>query len=258
MNDDINGDLGDFLENDLLLGIDMDSSFRAISDSDTGMRIGLDDGIEDLWDYQDPIITPNKDVDPPLRPQFLGAENRILKQNPDNLQITYKIGFVNFNPYINPYSPINVMSITFYNKVMSQELAYARNNLVGIAKNLHVFVGCHTLLIDFLIFENVSEFVEKGLTEVLFEKPFKDCMGLEEDVIEGIIWFKIGDDKTMFNMPHACTRFSKLTIAQQNMMGPILRVSNEDKSKRIYHPCQKIKEFYICCLRLGKEYKKDE
>ncbi|GJV94304.1 hypothetical protein Tco_1545881 [Tanacetum coccineum] len=49
MNDDINGDLGDFLEeNDLLPGIDMDS-FGVLSDSDNEMGIGLEDlgeGIE--------------------------------------------------------------------------------------------------------------------------------------------------------------------------------------------------------------------
>ncbi|GJS76544.1 retrovirus-related pol polyprotein from transposon TNT 1-94 [Tanacetum coccineum] len=57
------------------------------------------------------------------------------------------------------------------------------------------------LLTDFIILENVNEFVEKGLAEVIFGKPFKEEIGLEEDISKGIIWFKTGDDKTIFNMP---------------------------------------------------------
>ncbi|GKC35219.1 hypothetical protein Tco_1047603 [Tanacetum coccineum] len=72
MNDDINGDLGDFFlkDNDLFPVIDMDS-FEAFLDSDNGMGIGLDDfgeGTKYLWDVQDPMITPNKGIDPPLKP----------------------------------------------------------------------------------------------------------------------------------------------------------------------------------------------
>ncbi|GKD29477.1 homeodomain-like protein, partial [Tanacetum coccineum] len=112
-------------------------------------------------------------------------------------------------------------------------------------------------LIDFIILENMNEFVEKGLTEVIFGKPSKEKIGLEEDISKGIIWFKIGDDKTIFNMPRAKRKLSKLTTEQQNPMSPILKISDEDKAKGISHPYQKIKEFYKGCLNLGEEYKQD-
>ncbi|GJY88912.1 hypothetical protein Tco_0503540 [Tanacetum coccineum] len=54
-------------------------------------------------------------------------------------------------------------------------------NMVGIAKNLHVFIGSHQFLVDFIVLENISEFMEKGLTEVLFGRPFKEQIGLVED-----------------------------------------------------------------------------
>ncbi|GKD97174.1 hypothetical protein Tco_1381071 [Tanacetum coccineum] len=68
---------------------------------------------------------------------------------------------------------------------------------------------------------------------------------------------KIGDDKTIFNMPRAKRKLNKLTIGQHNMMSPILKFSDEDKAKGICHPYQKIKEFYRRCLDLGDEYKQD-
>ncbi|GKA35717.1 hypothetical protein Tco_0722208 [Tanacetum coccineum] len=41
------------------------------------------------------------------------------------------------------------------------------------------------------------------MTEILFGKPFKENVGLEEDINKGVLWFKIRDDKTIFNMPRA-------------------------------------------------------
>nr|GEX90431.1 hypothetical protein [Tanacetum cinerariifolium] len=102
--------------------------------------------------------------------------------------------------------------------------------------------------------ENINVFVEKGPTKVLFGKPFKEDVGLEEDINKGVLWFKIRDDRTIFNMPRVERRLNKLTTEQQNM---ILKVSEEDKAKGISHPYQKINEFYKGCLNLGDEYKKD-
>nr|GEV82842.1 reverse transcriptase domain-containing protein [Tanacetum cinerariifolium] len=113
------------------------------------------------------------------------------------------MGFVNFKPYIDSHSPFNIMSRAAYNSVVKQELVYAGNNIVGMANNLYLFVGCHNFLIEFIIFENVNEFIERGLMKVLFGKPFKENIGLEEDINKRVLWFKIKDDKTIFNMPRA-------------------------------------------------------
>ncbi|GJS39834.1 hypothetical protein Tco_0564877 [Tanacetum coccineum] len=147
------------------------------------------------------------------------------------------------------------MSSATYNSIIKRE-RYTGNNIVGKAKNLQVFIGCHSFLTDFIILENENKFVEKGLAEVIFDKPFKEKIRLEKDS-KGIIWFKIGDDKTIFNMHRAEKRLSKLTTKQQNLMSPILKISDEDKAKGISHPYQKIKEFYKDCLNLGEEYKQD-
>ncbi|GKC14709.1 hypothetical protein Tco_1011491 [Tanacetum coccineum] len=124
------------------------------------------------------------------------------------------------------------MSRAAYNSIIKRELVYTRNNIVWKAKNQQVFIGCHSFLAEFIILENVNEFVDKGLAE-------------------------IGDDKIIFNMPRAEKRLSKLTTEQQNLMSPILKISDKDKAKGIIHPYQKIKEFYKDCLNLGEEYKQD-
>ncbi|GJQ98061.1 homeodomain-like protein [Tanacetum coccineum] len=133
-----------------------------------------------------------------------------------------------------------------------------RNNMAGFARNLHVFIGSHQFLIDFIILENINEFMEEGLTEVLFGQPFKEHIGIIDDRVNEILWFKIGDDKTIFNIAVPKKIFGKLTVIQHNIMGPILKISDADRSRGIHHPYQKIKGFYQGCLELGEEYKHDQ
>ncbi|GKD71035.1 hypothetical protein Tco_1325125 [Tanacetum coccineum] len=131
-------------------------------------------------------------------------------------------------------------------------------NMVGLAKNLHVFIGNHQFLVGFIILENISEFMENGLTKVIFGHPFKEQIGLVEDWAKGTLWFKISNDKIIFHMPRAEKAFRKLTVKQHNSMGPLLKVSDKDKKRGICKPEKKIKGFYRCCLSLGNEYKYDQ
>ncbi|GJX56249.1 hypothetical protein Tco_0286146 [Tanacetum coccineum] len=142
------------------------------------------------------------------------------------------------------------MSRATYNTIMTRELVYTGNNIVGLAKNLNVFIGHHTFLIDFIVVEDIHEFVEKGLTEVMFGKSFKDQTGLEENLKRGVILFKVGKNKTIFNMPREERIFNKLTTKQHYMMPPILKISDEDMAKGVSQPYEKIKKFYKGCLDL--------
>ncbi|GJX55867.1 gag-pol polyprotein [Tanacetum coccineum] len=131
-------------------------------------------------------------------------------------------------------------------------------NMLGLAKNLRVFIGNHQFLVDFIILKNISEFVEKGLTEVLFGQHFKEQIGLVEDWGKGTLWFKIVNDKTIFHMPRAKKACRKLTVKQHNSIGPLLKVNDKDKKRGIHKPEKKIKGFYRGWLSLGNEYKYDQ
>ncbi|GJS64577.1 homeodomain-like protein [Tanacetum coccineum] len=222
MNEDINGDIGNFLEENGLLsnfdgqeGISFSPSCSSKINKDSygtfqdpnNMSSRIDNfEIDDLWDDLDlGVLTSDNDWS---KPEFFSTRNKVHQHNPYNLQVTFKRGFVNFNPYIDPHFPFNIISRAAYNTIMSSELIYIGNNIVGLAWNLSVFIGYHTFLTDFIVVENIHEFIEKGLTEVLFGKPFEDQTGLEEDLKRGVIWFKVRNDKTIFNMPHAERRFS--------------------------------------------------
>ncbi|GKB16937.1 homeodomain-like protein [Tanacetum coccineum] len=211
-----------------------------LCDHEKRMSIGLEEfvDLDDMWDDLDPGILSNEKA----KTEFLKSSGRIHLHSPDNLQLSCKIGFVNFNPYFKPQTPFNIMSRKAYNTIMNHELMYSGINMVGLAKNLHVFIGNHQFLVDFIILENISEFVEKGLTEVLFGQPFKEQIGLVEDRGKGTLWFKVGNDKIIFHMPRTEKAFRKLTVKQHNSMGPLLKVSDEDKKKGIHKPKKRLKD----------------
>ncbi|GJT92255.1 hypothetical protein Tco_1081100 [Tanacetum coccineum] len=220
------------------------------------MSIGLEEfvDIDDMWDDLDLGILSNEKA----TTEFLKSGDKIHLHSLDNLQLSCKIGFVSFNPYFVPQTPFNIISRKAYNSIMNHEIMYSGINMVGLAKNLLVFIGNHQFLVDFIILKNISEFMEKGLTEVLFGQPFKEQIGLVEDQGKGTLWLIIGNDKTIFHMPRAEKAFRKLTVKQHNSMGPLLKVSDEDKKKGIHKPKIKIKGFYRGCLSLGNEYKYDQ
>nr|GEV40537.1 homeodomain-like protein [Tanacetum cinerariifolium] len=204
MSDDINGDLGSFLEdNDLLPDLESqdimsfsppglaklnDDSSRMFCNPNSNSSISIDDFVEmdEVWDDLDFRDLANK-ATKSLVKLFLRNGNKIHLHSPYDLQITCKIRFVNFDPYIEPQSPFNIMSQKAYNSIMKHELVYTGNNIVGFARNLHMFVKGHQFLFDFIILENINEFVEKGLTEVLFRQPFKEHVGIVKDRVKGVL-----------------------------------------------------------------------
>ncbi|GKD72667.1 homeodomain-like protein [Tanacetum coccineum] len=250
MSDDINRDLGSFLkDNDLLPDLESQDTMSLsppgsarLNDDSRGMScnpnsnssITLDNFVEmdDVWDNLDLRDLTNESTNSPVKPECLSIGNKIHINSPYNLQITCKIGFVNFDPYIKPQSLFNIMSQKAYNSIMKHELVYTRNNMVGFARNLHVFIEGHQFLIDFIILENINEFVEKGLrlTEVLFGQPFKEHVGIVEDRVKKVLWFKIEDDKTIFNMPRSEERFGLVNGARFKAM-----IRKELKDKGIAH-----------------------
>ncbi|GKE58621.1 homeodomain-like protein [Tanacetum coccineum] len=139
--------------------------------------------IDDMWDDLDPGILSNEKA----TTEFLKSGGRIQLHSLDNLQLSCKIRFVSSNHYFVPQTPFNIISKKACNTIMNHEIMYSGINMVGLAKNLRLFIGTHQFLVDFIILENISEFVENGLTEVLFGQPFKELIGLVEDRGKGTL-----------------------------------------------------------------------
>ncbi|GKA51847.1 putative reverse transcriptase, RNA-dependent DNA polymerase [Tanacetum coccineum] len=136
----------------------------------------------------------------------------------------------------------------------------------GIKENVLVKISNFISPIDFIILdimedENVPIILGRSMlatAHAMIDFIILKNIRLVEDRGKGTLWFKIGNDKTIFHMSRAEKAFRKLMVKQHNSMGPLLKVSDEDKKKGIHKPEIKIKGFYRGCLSLGNEYKYDQ
>jgi hypothetical protein len=111
--------------------------------------------------------------------------------------------------YIDPRSPIKIMTRTYYNWVMKKQLGYRMmpdtirmSNFVGRVKGLHVFVGNFTYVTDFVIVEDTRLVIDGCLSQVVFGKPFVEASKMSYDPSLGIVRFKEENYEIAYQMPY--------------------------------------------------------
>ncbi|GKE53837.1 hypothetical protein Tco_1488993, partial [Tanacetum coccineum] len=158
----------------------------------------------------------------------------IKRGNPSNLKIPCNIGHMHIKrAYIDLDSPLNIMSRSCYNWIMTAHLAPRKNpkspsglnNFTGSAKGMHIFVGNFTYVSDFMIIEDISSVFDLRVSHVVLGKPFVELSGMTYDSSLGV-----------------------------NMKSVYLR-NDEDKKKGVEYVMSKILGFYKECLELGPEYR---
>nr|GEY17116.1 hypothetical protein [Tanacetum cinerariifolium] len=77
------------------------------------------------------------------------------------------IGFRMFTAYLDPFLPKNIILCKAYNTIMVEGLEGKGNNLVAIVKDVYVFVGSFTYIIDFVVLEDKGEFIMSDVAKVL-------------------------------------------------------------------------------------------
>lgn len=192
----------------------------------------------------------------PLR--YVDPRTRIECDSSFNMQFPCKIGFKSFNAYLNSSLPMNVISRNECNKIMVDELEYKGENIIARAIPLHVFVGSLVYLVEFMVMENLGEFIDNKLTQVVFGKPFKQLTNIDEKLIEGLITFSDGEEDFVYQMPRTHPRFKDFSMEKCSRYPPIEMLSENDKRKGLKYTHEKNKRYYRGCLELGDDYKKDE
>nr|GEV10978.1 reverse transcriptase domain-containing protein [Tanacetum cinerariifolium] len=122
-----------------------------------------DEGIEWL-DVEEPLYLVNTSEESVYEslikemPKFsLNYDFRVKKGDPRNLKIPCMTGhkFI-VNAYIDVDLPMNIMSLTFYNSIRNNIYEYRGRNFVGLGRDMHVFVGNMSYIIDFTILESIK------------------------------------------------------------------------------------------------------
>ncbi|GJU56277.1 hypothetical protein Tco_1229991, partial [Tanacetum coccineum] len=85
----------------------------------------------------------------------------------DDLAFECIIGFRKFTAYLDPFLPMNIISRKAYNTIMVDKLEGMGKNLVAIVRDVYVFVGSFTYITDFVVLEDIGEFIMNDMVEVL-------------------------------------------------------------------------------------------
>ncbi|GJR14880.1 MAK10-like protein [Tanacetum coccineum] len=188
----------------------------------------------------------------------------IKRGNPSNLKIPCNIGHVHIvRAYIDLDSPLNIMSRSCYNWIMTARLAPRKNpkspsglnNFMGRVKGMHIFVGNFTYVSDFMIIEDISLFIDLRVSHVVLGKPFVELSGMTYDSSLGVVRLTNGNEEIAYKMPHKIEKYdSVLNDEKENMKLVYLR-NDEDKKKGVEYIISKILGFYKECLELGPEYR---
>ncbi|GJY94852.1 hypothetical protein Tco_0511213 [Tanacetum coccineum] len=173
----------------------------------------------------------------------------------DVLAFQCMIGFRKFTAYLDPFLPMNIISHNAYNTIMVEGLEGTGKNLVAIVRDVYVFVGSFTYITDFVVLEDIGEFIMSDMAEVLMGKPFRKITKLKYDVAKGLVSFTKIFDTYIFRMPRIIPRLRNLNWSK---VPPLLELSQRDLMSGLRHPYEKNKFMYKNCLNLGPEYQVDE
>ncbi|GJT72618.1 hypothetical protein Tco_1031904 [Tanacetum coccineum] len=124
----------------------------------------------------------------------------------EDLAFSCMIGFRKFIAYFDLFLPMNIITRKAYNTIMVEGLKSTGRNLVGIARDVYVLVGSFTYLTDFVVLEDICEFIASDMMDIVMGRPFRAVTELEFDCVKGLISFSRIFDTYIFQMPRTIPR----------------------------------------------------
>ncbi|GJS70068.1 hypothetical protein Tco_0702909 [Tanacetum coccineum] len=181
---------------------------------------------------------------------------RIEKGDPNNLKFPCMIGhkFIP-NAYIDIDLPMNIMSLAYYNDIRRKGFEYKGENFVAIGKDMHVFIGNMSHIIDFTILKSIEANMDPSLSQVVFGRPFMEiaCLAINKKHR----WMTFMDRsrevtiKTLYKDPER----SELTSEGHDLFSSRIILSQDDYDRGCKRPSDLESGFYKDVNKLGPEYR---
>ncbi|GJT39528.1 putative ribonuclease H-like domain-containing protein [Tanacetum coccineum] len=118
---------------------------------------------------------------------------------------------------------------------MKEKMVYKGNNVVGALMNMPIFVETFSVMTDFAVLENMDDYRDEGMGDVIFGEPFLREVGIKTRRFEGMITICNGDDEVTYQMVRSHPRFKYHTNEQCNKIPPLLKNSHNPPHNLSYH-----------------------
>ncbi|GJW97761.1 hypothetical protein Tco_0179569 [Tanacetum coccineum] len=189
-------------------------------------------------------------------PKFsLNYDFRIKKGDLGNLKIPYMIGHkFTANTYIDVDLPMNIMSLAYYNYVRKNRYEYRGRNFIGLGRDMHVFVGNMSYVMDFTILENIETNIDPSLSHVVFGRPFVEIACLAINRKYGLMTFTDETKEITFKTPYKDPERSKLSSEGHDLLSSRIILSEDNYDRGCRKPSDLEDRFYRDTIKLGPEY----
>ncbi|GKD64717.1 hypothetical protein Tco_1306825, partial [Tanacetum coccineum] len=147
------------------------------------------------------LESDDESVDTPLVSPFTHSDN-----DSDDGEMLNEL-IEKFVAYFDPFLPMNIITRKPYNTIMVEGLESTGKNLVVVVRDVYVFIGSFTYITDFVVLEDIEEFILINKAEVVMGKPFRKITKLEYDCAKGLMSFNRIFDNYTFQMPRTIPRF---------------------------------------------------
>ncbi|GJT13431.1 hypothetical protein Tco_0860473 [Tanacetum coccineum] len=185
----------------------------------------------------------------------LNYDFRIKKGDPRNLKIPCMIGHkFNANAYIDVDLPMNIMSLAYYNSIRKNGYEYRGRNFIGLGRDMHVFVGNMSYVIDFTILENIKTNIDPSLSHVIFGRPFIEIACLAINRKYGLMTCTDRIKEITFKTPYKDPEMGELSSKGHDLLSSKVILSEDDYDRRCKKSSDLEDGFYKECLELGPEY----
>ncbi|GJZ38845.1 hypothetical protein Tco_0585408 [Tanacetum coccineum] len=99
---------------------------------------------------------------------MLRREKAINSFDGDDLEFQCMIGFRKVVAYFDPFLPMNIITRKAYKTIMVEGLESTESkNLVDVVRNVYVFLGSFTYITDFVVLEDIGEFIQINKAEIV-------------------------------------------------------------------------------------------
>ncbi|GKA10912.1 hypothetical protein Tco_0690345 [Tanacetum coccineum] len=100
--------------------------------------------------------------------------NRIINSfDGEDLAFPCMIGFRKLVAYFDPFLPMNIIMRKAYNTIMVEGQESMGRNLVAVTRDVYVFVGSFTYVTDFVVLDDIGEFIVSDMTDVVMRRPLE-------------------------------------------------------------------------------------
>ncbi|GJW81081.1 hypothetical protein Tco_0145056 [Tanacetum coccineum] len=176
---------------------------------------------------------------------------------PSNLKIPCNI---RHKAYIDPNSPLNIMTRMMYNWIMRRKIDLRENldrgvsNFIGRIKGMHFFIRNFTYIIDFMIVEDISLIIDHRLSQVVLGRPFVKISNMTHDPPKCVVRFTNGTNEVSYKTPYKIEQYNSLSNLEKEHTKSVYLRNDGDRRRGVEYVMSKILGFYKECLELGPEY----